>query len=450
MSQISEIKATNKKRKILLISLTVPPIMGSHGRRVIHFLKYLHEFGWELDVLTVSPSSNFPLFDPPSVKNLPSSVKIFRVYQGFLRKIYYKNVYYNNSAISSRRNFNNRKNTILKKILGNLKYIVSEMNMYWLFDWSPFAIIKGVKLIVRYNYDVLISSGLSGPPLIAYMIKKMKKKIPWIIDYGDPWVFDPTYKDKHTKIKFLIDHWLEQRILKSADVITVTTEETRKNYLENYPFLEKEKVKVIPMGVDYAVFKKIQAERSEKFRILYTGSIYLTRDIKPFLDALKLLCENEEIKKDIEILFVGRIEDEYKELVISMGLEDMVSFGGFVPYEKSLSLMMGADVLISFGNKGGLQVPGKLFDYVGSKRPILWIKGDERDPALSYLEGLNRAIIVNNKSEEIYSKILTLYNLYKKQEFEKTFNLEEIPAFSWKDRVKILNEICEGLVDANK
>ncbi|HJH27342.1 MAG TPA: hypothetical protein C5S37_11390, partial [Methanophagales archaeon] len=306
MSQISDTSATNKKRKILLISLTVSPILGSHGRRVIPFLKYLHEFGWELDFLTVSPSSNFPLFDISSVKNLPSSVKIFRVYQGFLRKIYYKNVCYNNSAISSRRNFNNRKNNFYKhffeylifpiissrrnfnnrknkifkemfiKILEKSKIIIFEMNTCRLFDWSPFAIIKGVKLITRYNYDVLISSGLSDPHLIAYTIKKMKRKIPWIIDYGDPWVFASTYRDEHTKVKFVIDHWLEKRILKSASIITVTTEETKKNYLENYLFLEKEKIKVIPMGTDYDVFKKIRAEHSEKFRILYTGSIYPT------------------------------------------------------------------------------------------------------------------------------------------------------------------------------
>ena len=441
-----KIKATHKKGKILLVSWSVPPIMGSHSLRVIQFLKYLHEFGWRLDVLTIAPTSYFPYLDRSSVKILPDSIKIFRVYPGFFSKIYHKKCHH-----ISKYNFNNRKNKIFKKILENSKYIILETNINWLLDWGPFAGIKGFKLVKRHNYDVLISSGFAIFHLIAYMIKKTKKKIPWIIDYGDPWVFDPTYKDKHTKIKFLIDHWLEQRILKSADVITVTTEETRKNYLENYPFLEKEKVKVIPMGVDYDVFKKIQAERSEKFRILYTGSIYPTRDIKPFLDALKLLYEDKEMKENIEVLFVGNIEDKYKELVIGMGLEDVISFGGFVPYEKSLSLIMGADVLLSFGNKGGLQVPGKLFDYVGSKRPILWIKGDERDPALRYLEGLNRAIIVNNKSEEIYSKILTLYNHYKKQELEKTFNLEEMPAFSWKDRVKILDEICEGLVvDANK
>jgi glycosyltransferase involved in cell wall biosynthesis len=445
---MSLIKITNKKGKILLISWAVPPIMGSHGRRVIHFLKYLQEFGWELDVLTVSPSSNFPLFDSGSVKNLPNSVKIFRVYSGFFSKVYY------NSTISSRCNFNNRKNRIFKemfkKILEKLKIIIFGMSMYRLFDWSPFAIIKGVKLITRYNYDVLISSGLSDPHLIAYTIKKMKRKIPWIIDYGDPWVFESTYRDEHTKINFLIEHWLEQRILKSANVITVTTEETKKNYLVNYPFLEKENVKVIPMGVDYNVFKKIQAERSEKFRILYTGSIYPTRDIKPFLDAIKLLSEHKEMKENIEVLFVGNIEDKYKEFVIDIGLEDVMSFGGFVPYEKSLSLIMGADVLLSFGNKGGLQVPGKLFDYVGSKRPILWIKGDKRDPALHYIEGLNRAIIADNVSKDIHSKILMLYNLYKKQELEKNFDLEELPAFSWKDRVKILNELCEGLVDTNK
>lgn len=438
-----------KKKKILFISWTVPPIGGSHGHRVSYFLKYINEFSHRLDVLTILPTSDFPLFDLSSLKFLLKSINIQRVSPGFISKIYYKKA--SCDALNCNHNLNERNVNILNKttalFLKKIKFVVSETNILWLVDWTLPAIQKGVKLIKRYNHNILMSSGNAEAHVVAYIIKLLNKDVAWIVDYGDPWLFAPNYMDSHTKVKILMDHWLEKRILKSASIITVTTEETKKNYLENYPFLEKEKIKVIPMGIDYDAFKKIRAEHSEKFRILYTGSIYPTRDIKPFINAVKTVSEDKEMKEKIEVLFVGNIENKFKELVICMGLEDMISFGGFVPYEKSLSLIMGADVLLSFGNKGGLQVPGKLFDYVGSKRPILWIKGDEGDPALRYLEDINRAIIADNDSKDIYSKLLILYNLSKKQEFRKNFNLEDISDFSWKKRGELLEEICSGLID---
>lgn len=436
-----QIKSNNKK--ILFISRHVPPIGGSHSRRVINFLTYIDQFCLQLDVLTILPASNYPLFDSSSLKYIPKSMKIYRVKHG----IY--NIYCNETQkISS--NTVTFWNKILALCIRKLKFIGIETNTHMLVDWTILAVKKGNELLNKHTHNIIISSGNSETHIVAYIIKIFNKNVHWIVDYGDPWVFAPDYMMKHTRIKFAMDHWFETHMLKSANIIIVTTEETKRNYLQNYPFLEEEKVRVIPMGTDYDIFKRIHADNSDKFRIVYTGSIYAVRDITQYFKAVKLLIRDRALREKIEILFVGDIEKEYHDLVKHMGLWDVISFRGFVPYEESLSIMKSADVLISFGNSGGLQVPGKLFDYVGSKKPILWIKGDENDPALRYLDGLEGATIVENDCRQIYPKIKALYHLYEENTLKKTGSMEELPAFSWKNRGKMLNDICDEVMHANR
>jgi glycosyltransferase involved in cell wall biosynthesis len=427
------------KGRILLIGHTVPPLISSHGLRLLYFIKHLSEFGWKLDVITISPSPNSPQFDKSSIEKLPKSTTIFRTYPG-LHKIYH-NLLKHRSTVSKGKT--SKKSSLapskkLLKFISNL--IIPDLAIFW----YPFAVIQGLKLIKRYKYAVLISS---GPPftthLIGYTIKKLGN-LHWIIDYGDPWVFEPTYR--HSKIRFWIEHELEEFFLKSADAVTVTTEETKENYLENYPFLIDTKVNVIPMGVDYDEFKNISVEKSEKFRILYSGLIYKNQDLKPFLDALKLIYEKEELKEQIEVVFVGNMDDEYIELIANMELEERISVKGFISPKKIPSLIMGADILLFFGAMGGLQLAGKVFYYIAARRPILCIKGDERDPSFKILQGLSRGVIVDNEKDNIYSEIIRFYNLYRKKELDKIFDLREIRDFSWENRVKILDEICERLV----
>lgn len=430
--------------KILFISWTVPPIMGSHGNRVIHFLKYLKEYAWSIDVLTIRSSTNFPHFDPLSLKLLPNNMHVYRVHPGIFNHIYY------NLMLPLKLNSDAPTMETEPRLLANFiefsKLFIMETNLLWLFDWIPFAVLKGFNLTHKYNYDLIISSGFLGSPIIAYFIKRLKSKLFLIIDYGDPWVFAPTYNEEHTKLKFFLDHWIEERILKVTDILIVTTEETKNSYLKNYPFLRPEKVKVIPMGVDISRFNHSIIEPPIKFRILYAGSIYPTRDIYPFLEAVRQISSNGNLKDKIEILLVGNINNEIKKLIADMNLKEIISIKGFVPYQNSIKLILGAHILLSFGNKGGLQVPGKLFEYIYARRPILWIKGDENDPAMKYLRNINRSVIVENESKEIRFEIMRLYELYEKGLLEKSFDLNEVPSVSWEDRVKLLNDICKELL----
>ncbi len=431
-------------RKILLISWTTPPIMGSHGKRVANFIKYLDKFGWKVDVLTVLSNNAFPNYDEDSLNLLPSRARIFRVKSGIFSHIYYDVKGKSSNNARSDFSFFFR---FLRIPVSMIWKIFSKLDLFCLFDWTPYAIVHAVKLARKNNYDILLSSGMSNPHKIAFFAFAANNSCKWILDYGDPWVFDPTYKDEHNNLRFKIDHWLEEKFLKAANAITVTTEETKNLYLKEYPFLDDTKIKVIPMGINYNDFIGVVPEKSKKFRILYTGTIYATRgNIKPFLDAITRLCVSN-MRNDFEVIFAGDIGDKYKELVRNMGLNNIITFCGFVPYKKVLSLMAGADLLISFGNEGRLQIPGKLFDYLGSKKPILWILGDEMDPALRYIRDLSNVIIVCNECKDIYLKLSLIFELYRTNQLKDRFSSRNELDMSWENRVNILDEVCREIID---
>ena len=436
-----------KKKRILFVGYYLPPLEGSHSNRLRNFINYLDEFGWKVDVLTSSPPLSFSHCDNTPSSRFRESVMVFRTSHGFLNKTYYnllqtgdrktRHVFTSDNKITARNFFPH-----LLEIFGPIATAVMVPDST--FEWYAFGVYQGLKLTKKYKYDLLISSALPATShFIAYTIKK-RRGLPWVADYGDPWVFNPSFNPK--RIKFGTEYKIEQNILRTADAITVTTEETKQNYIKHYPSLIKEKVTVIPMGADYDMFIGAQIEKSEKFRILYAGTIYKTQNIGPFLDAVKLFYKKQKLENSIEILFAGNIMDETVRLVESKQLQNKIQLIGFLPQDKIPSLLMNADILLLFGAQGGLQVPSKLFEYIAARRPILCVKGSKKDPSLRILQGLNRGVIVDNEKEDIHSGIIRLYNLYQKQELEKIFDLRERSDYSWENRVRELDKICKRLV----
>jgi glycosyltransferase involved in cell wall biosynthesis len=337
--------------------------------------------------------------------------------------------------------------TISSRFLVSCKKIIDELNIIWLLNWIPNAIIKGYNLCRKNDYDIIISSGQSEPHLVAFVLKIFNRKLNWIADYGDPWSVDPTHDKEHGRIKCMMDHIVENVILRYIDHLIFTTEETKKLYQQKFIYGREKAITVVPMGSNFSLFNHIDPIRSKKFRFLYVGSIYPHRDVKSFIQALKTLTQNGLVNEKIEFVFVGHLEERIKQLFNDV--ENLVTFYDFVPYEKSISYMKGADVLLSFGNCGGLQVPGKLFDYLCSDKPILWIIGDSADPALHYLINHPHAHIVTNDTNEIHDIIIELYKKYSLSTTLETDN-SSCTQHSWESRIAIIDRICKDMVACQK
>jgi glycosyltransferase involved in cell wall biosynthesis len=121
-------------------------------------------------------------------------------------------------------------------------------------------------------------------------------------------------------------------------------------------------------------------------RLVHTGLLYRDRrDPEPLLRALGELRRRSPRRAErIRAEFYGVIEPWFIERVKAHGLEDLVRIPGRVPFIESIRAQKRAAALLFFdwaGNEVEGVVSGKLFEYLGSGRPILVVGGRENSEA---------------------------------------------------------------------
>lgn len=423
--------------RILLCTYNFPPLISPQSLRWFYLSKELIKKGYEIDVLTIKFPEKFQGF----IDKLPPGLKIHRIFPG---PFYYVTYKYSTESSNMKESDNAVSPSTLWKILSGIhlktyKALNSLLIPDIYSEWLPFAIKRGLKLIRINKYDFIISSSESRVcHLVGYFLKK-KSGIPWIADYGDPWIYPvPILAESHFKKRIL--EKIERKILKRMDAITVAAEGIKKLYLEKYPFLDKEKIDVITQGFDKDMFSQIKEEKTNKFRIVYCGSLYKNlRDPMPFLKAVK-----EIDKEDIEVIIAGRI-NEFADVIKDEGLHKKIHYRGFVNHKESLALQKGTSVLLHIGNATDIQVPGKIYEYFGAQRPILCIKGGDSDLSAELIIRYNKGHVVGNNKEDIKEGIMKLYGLWQKELLDKSFNMDLVEDFTWQKHAEDISKIIEGI-----
>ena len=77
-------------------------------------------------------------------------------------------------------------------------------------------------------------------------------------------------------------------------------------------------------------------------------------------------------------------------MIHDLMLEEMTRVEGTVPHRQSIAYMLGADVLLLIPGPGDGTMPGKTFEYLAARKPILAIAGQGavRDIILSTRTGM--------------------------------------------------------------
>jgi len=428
------------KGRILLCAYYFPPTGTPRSYRWKEFVKQLSSKGWEIDVLTIRTSHDHPNYDPQLLENIPDEVRIFRTYPGIMHHL---------SGLLFSKTSGNDKSALfysydsMRQGVGRLLFKFFENGLRYLFIpdeavfWLPFALLKGYTLNKENSYDFIISSAFPFTcHILGFILKQFNRPIHWIADYGDPWVNNPLLP--MPKWRSYTDKKIESKILKSANKLIVTTEKTKELYLSLYPFLRNENIKVISQGFSPEEYSEVSPETTNKFRIVHTGKFYKADEPLILFNALKQL---KQIWKDLEIVITANlVNDDYKRYIETNGLSGIVNFVGLVPHQRAIALQKGASLLLLIGHRGGIQVPGKIYEYTAAQRPILSIKNGDDDLAAKLVEKLNRGITVRNDLQEIKESLKQLYNLWKNKNLDRNFDLEYVDEYSWNRLADVLNE----------
>ncbi|MBZ9630320.1 glycosyl transferase family 1 [Salegentibacter sp. LM13S] len=363
--------------KVLIITYYWPPAGGPGVQRWLKFVKYLRDFEIE-PVVYIPENPNYPMLDKSFVNEIPQGITIlkkpiFEPYQ--LAGIFAKN---QTKTISKGIIAAEKNQSLLQKSLlfirGNL--FIPDARKFW--------IKPSVKFLKKYLEEEDIKKIVTtGPPHSLHLIGlKLKQELDlkWIADFRDPWTQIGYHKKlKLTKNSKQKHENLEWEVLNSADQI-ITTSFTTKN-----EFSEKtiKPINVITNGFDGIENSGENIELDDKFSISHIGSLLSERNPKNlWLAIAELVKENSNFSEDLELKLAGTVSEEVIKSIKLVGLGEKLQLPGYVSHTQAIALQQKSRLLllieIDSEETRGI-IPGKLFEYLSAKRPILAIGPEKWD-----------------------------------------------------------------------
>ena len=231
------------------------------------------------------------------------------------------------------------------------------------------------EIVDRYGADLLYTTAPPFSDHLVGLLSQRSVRLKWVAEFRDPWTDNP-WKPWFVRTVFTdwLERWLERRCLQAADGI-VTVTKSYNDLLRGRPDVNvRNKTLVVRNGVPTGSPRRITADPSV-FRIVYAGSFYHSRDPRPFLAGLAGVRARLTTNRRFEVQLVGdcrHFEGEpLAPEIARLGLGDVVRFSDWLPHAESLELIRSADLLLLLAQNQPLQVPNKLYEYLGTGVPIL-------------------------------------------------------------------------------
>ncbi len=413
-------------KRVLVITFPFPPAGGGGVQRTAKYMKYLQHFGWEPIVLTVK-EKYYDLVDETLLSDIPKYTYVYRTRMiniDKLSKRYIQSAMGDSFSTYKRPDFGVSiyPREMLTFILKTLSHhlIVPDYQI----GWIPFAVFKGVELCKSFKPDVIY---VTAPPYSSYFIALLLHivfSIPFVVDMRDAWSLNPWLMKEKTRLKQHMELLLEHLIIRHASKVICVLAPMYKDYKAHYPEYYRKFI-TITNGFDVDDFKGVvPIKRDGRFNIVYTGRLPARCSLSSFFNAVKLLEKTQpELVSNIHITFVGELSKDKEDMLTALSVNRYVTCAGYVSHAKSISYLKGADVLLLLGRgeNDRAMLPGKVFEYIAARKPILALMDPHCATARIVRHAPDHRIIANEdqNAQLIASALKGLYRQYfnKKVEF---------------------------------
>ena len=358
-------------KRVLVITYYWPPSGGSGVQRWVKFAKYLRENGWEAVIYTPE-NPTLTARDETLAAEIPDGTEVIRrpilEPYGFYRKLVGRKgdaITNEVTPISSGRK--PLKDRISLYFRGN--WFIPDPRIWWIRPSVRFL----KKYLSEHPVDALVTT---GPPQSMHLIGQRLHKalgIPWVVDFRDPWT--KMYYLKHLPISpraWRKHQRLEQGVIDDATTVLTVTPLVQ----ELYASMTRTRVAMIPNGFDEEDFGG-EVHPDGHFNITHTG-LFAT-DGNPFT-LWKVLGDkaaaDPAFKAALRLRLVGKVDAAVLQAIRDAGLGENIVLAGYKAHPEAVAEQRSASALIlPLRNDPdyALILPGKLFEYLASRRPILGI-----------------------------------------------------------------------------
>ncbi len=429
-------------KKVLIITYYWPPSGGIALHRCLKFSKYLREFGWE-PVICTADNPEYPVLDDGNFKDVLKGTTVLKT------KIWEPYNFF--KIITGKKKEERIHNVFIEEEKSGFAHKLGIWIRGNLFipDARKFWIRPSIKFLTKYLKENPVDAIFTnGPPQSTHMIAcgvKRKLGIPWHADFQDPWTqVDYFPQLMLNPISLKIHKAMEQRVFRYADKVTICSD-TWKNDLES---IGANNVDVIVWGYDEDDFKNINVELSPKFTISHYGSLGPDRNAKTLWKACSIIAKEDPIfAVDLEIELAGFIGHSIIDEISSLGLKNNLTLFDHLSRKETIERMHRSQVLLlilnDMPNVNG-RLPGKLFEYLAARRPVLVI-GPEVSDASKIIHGSNAGFTCGfNNLEKTIAIVKDLYSKFKSGKLIS--NESDISQYSNKNLTKKLSEHLNNII----
>ncbi len=411
-------------KSILLISYYFPPMGMGGTQRVAGFARHLAAFGWRPLVLTVKKVAYYA-YDETLREGL-DTVPIIRT--GSLDPL--RLAYILQQWLQKRRR-NRRRETAAATHAG-ARY--GRRRLRWLLNsllipdqkvlWLPFAYWRARRLLQEHKIDWILTS---GPPHSAHLLGWLLHRlygVRWLADFRDGWS-GGDFQPEATPLHRWLNRRLQRRVLRSATAVTAVSEGLKQVLQASEP--QHAPIEVITNGYDAGAFsnRKRRCTPDPVFDLVHVGTLGNFVDPTVFLAAFQRFIEDAGLtENEVRLWFIGAdLAGTLQQHVQALKLEPFVQATGYISHPDAIKHLLQADLLLYLvtGDPYPGFIPGKTFEYLAARRPILAVC-----PDIEGLTILRQATHVRHTHPEDFDRIVLALKAF----YLEFMNRTPVPALS--------------------
>jgi len=424
-------------KRVLVISYYWPPSGGSGVQRWVKMCKYLSSFGWQSVVYTPSNPA-LTSIDTTLAEDVPADVEIITC------PIVEPGQFAKKTTSAQVTPINGQKKSIKQKVMmwarGN--FFIPDPRIMWLRPSISFL----KEYLEGHPVDAIVST---GPPHSMHLIARRIARefsIPWVADFRDPWT--KMFYFKHLELTSWAERKhqsLEKQVLDECSTVVAVSPFVAAEFME----MTTTPVALITNGYDEDDFDAAATPDYSGFTLLHAGLFASDGNPEVMWRALKTaLDNNSSVADDFTLELCGKTDQAIIDSIKAAGLGRYLKNDGYLDHREVVKKMQSAASLMLPLRKEPeykATLPGKLFEYLASRRPIIGV--GQKDGAMAAIIAKTAAgdVFDWNDEEQMVRWFTEKFRLFEEGKLEN--NKSDISEYSRKCLAGAYAVLLDSLVD---
>ena len=436
-------------KRVLIITYYWPPTGGSGVQRWVKFAKYLPSEGWQPVIYTPENPEQLAV-DHSLEAEIPEDTEIikthitepYELYKRFLKRSGHSKEAVEVNPVNAQNKSLAQKAAMW--IRGNLFRL--DPRCLWIRPSVRFL----KKYLEEHPVDLIVST---GPPQSMHLIGRRLAEetgLPWIADFRDPWT--KIFYFKHLAMTKATERWhhrMEKKVLDDATAVVAVSPLVQ----QEFQAMTQTPVELITNGYDECDFPDERNTAAaggpdKDFTVTHTGLFAADGNPTVLWEVLAEKCADDaDFRNKLKIRLIGKTDEQIIKAIDNVGLKENLTDLGYQPHDIAVQEQRKASLLILPLRKEPeyrAVLPGKLFEYLASCRPIFGI--GQTDGAMSMILNQTKTGVVLdwNDKEGVRNHIDNCWTMH----LEGRLDIEEadISRFTRRNLTRQMAELFDNYV----